>query len=80
LYTENSSPSPVLGKDAFGAIAKQGSKHIGLQVENVTQAAEELKSKGVRVLHDVTRVEEAGVTNFWILDNEGNHIELAQPI
>jgi predicted enzyme related to lactoylglutathione lyase len=80
LYTKNSSPSPDLGKDAFGAIANQGSKHIGLQVENVTQAAEELKSKGVHVLHDVTRVEEAGVTNFWILDNEGNHIELVQPI
>ncbi len=80
LYTQNSSPSPDVGKDAFGAIANQGSKHIGLQVENVTEAAAELKLKGVRVLHDVTRVEKAGVTNFWILDNEGNHIELAQPI
>lgn len=80
LCTENPSPNPDLGKDAFGAIANQGSKHIGLQVDNVTEAAAVLKSKGVHVLHDLTRVEQAGVTNFWILDNEGNHIELAEPI
>lgn len=80
LYAENSSPSPDLGKDAFGAIANQGSKHIGLQVVSVTEAASQLKAKGVIVLHNVTRVEPAGVTNFWILDNEGNHIELAEPI
>jgi hypothetical protein len=51
-----------------------------LQVKNVTQTAARIKSKGVQKLHEVTRVEKAGVTNFWILVNEGNHIELAQPI
>jgi methylmalonyl-CoA/ethylmalonyl-CoA epimerase len=35
LYTQDSAPSPDAGKDAFGAIANQGSKHIGMQVENV---------------------------------------------
>jgi hypothetical protein len=53
---------------------------MGLQVENVTQAATDLKSKGVRVLHDVNRVEKAGVTNFWLLDNEDTPIELAESI
>lgn len=80
LHAENSKPSPDTGKDAFEVIANQGSKHIGMQVENVTKASVLLKSKGVKVLHDVTRVESAGVTNFWILDNEGNHIELVEPI
>jgi methylmalonyl-CoA/ethylmalonyl-CoA epimerase len=80
LHTHNSAPSPDAGKDAFGAIANQGSKHLGLQVENVREASVLLIAKGVRVLHEVTRVEPAGVTNFWILDNEGNHIELVEPI
>jgi methylmalonyl-CoA/ethylmalonyl-CoA epimerase len=80
LYTEGSAPGPDLGKDAFGAIANRGAKHIGMQVENVREAAALLVAKGVTVLHDVTRVEKAGVTNFWLLDPDGNHIELVQPI
>lgn len=80
LHSEKSQPNKDIGKDAFGAISNRGSKHIGLQVDNIYQIADILKARGVTVLHDVTRVEMAGVTNFWILDNEGNQIELTEPI
>ena len=80
LRTEGSATSPDLGQDAFGAIATQGAKHVGLQVENIEETAEELRSKGVQFLHEITTVEPAGVRNFWILDNAGNQIEINQPL
>jgi catechol 2,3-dioxygenase-like lactoylglutathione lyase family enzyme len=80
LYTEGSASSPDIGRDAFGAIATQGAKHIGLQVENIDEVADELKCKGVYILQDVMTVEPAGVRNFWILDNAGNQIEINQPL
>jgi catechol 2,3-dioxygenase-like lactoylglutathione lyase family enzyme len=80
LHSTKSQQSADVGKDAFGAIENRGSKHIGLQVDNIQEVADKLKAKRVAVLHDVTTVEMAGVTNFWILDNEGNQIELAEPI
>jgi catechol 2,3-dioxygenase-like lactoylglutathione lyase family enzyme len=80
LHSKTQETSPDLNKDAFGAINTLGSKHVGLQVDNIHQVSEELKSKGVKILHEVTRVELAGVTNLWILDNEGNQIEIVEPI
>jgi catechol 2,3-dioxygenase-like lactoylglutathione lyase family enzyme len=80
LHTKNSAPNPDLNKDAFGAIATQGAKHIGLQVEDIEQAAQALKGKGATFLHELTTVEPAGVKNFWILDNAGNHLEINQPL
>ncbi len=80
LYTKGSLTSPDVGRDAFSAIATQGAKHIGLQVEDIEKAVEELKDKGVKILHELTTVEPAGVRNFWILDNAGNQIEINQPL
>ncbi len=80
LHSKESQPSADLGKDAFGAITNLGSKHIGFQVDNIRQTADLLKDKGIKFLHDVTEVKMAGVTNFWILDNEGNQIEIAEPL
>lgn len=80
LHTPNSTSSPDVGKNAFEAIANRGSKHIGLQVQNISEVASYLKSKGVRVIHEIAEVQKAGVTNFWILDNEGNQIEIAEPL
>jgi catechol 2,3-dioxygenase-like lactoylglutathione lyase family enzyme len=80
LHAVQSQAGPDLGADAFGAIKNRGSKHLGLLVADISEAARLLKAQGVVVLHDVTRVEIAGVTNFWILDPEGNQIELVQPL
>jgi catechol 2,3-dioxygenase-like lactoylglutathione lyase family enzyme len=80
LHDVKSIPGPDGGKDAFGAIATRGSKHLGFTVDDVAKVAQHMKAQGVPVLHDVTRVDIAGVTNFWILDPEGNHIEFVQPL
>ncbi len=80
LHSTNQKTSPDLGTDAFGAINMLGSKHIGLQVDNIRKVSDHLKSKGVKFLHELTKVEIAGVTNLWILDNEGNQIEIVEPI
>lgn len=64
------------GLNAFEAIGLQGAKHIGLLVENVDEAYVGLKARGVTILHEPVTVEPAGVRNFWILDNEGHHIEI----
>ena len=80
LHTPDAASSPDEGKDAFTAIATRGSKHIGLRVADISEAVAYLKSKGVTVLHEMTVVEKAGVTNAWILDNEGNQIELDEPL
>lgn len=80
LHAEGSRPGPDLGTDAFAAINNRGAKHIGLQVDDINKAAEFLTSKGVKFLHEPTRVEMAGVTNLWIVDNEGAQIEIAEPI
>lgn len=73
-----SKPSPDEGQDAFGALYTRGAKHIGLLVDDIGAVAEELKAKGVEVVHEVTTVELAGVRNFWIRDNSGNLLELNQ--
>ena len=75
LWTEGSTENPDQGLDAFGAISHQGAKHIGILVEDVDAACEELRSHGVTILHEPVSVEPAGVRNFWVLDNEGHHIE-----
>ena len=80
LCAEGAATSPDLGRDAFGAIATQGAKHIGLQVENIDEAIKELRTKEVKILHEVTTVGLAGVRNFWILDNAGNQIEINQAL
>ncbi len=80
LHSTNQKTSPDLGADAFGAINTLGSKHIGLQVDNIQKTSDDLKLKGVKFLHELTKVEIAGVTNLWILDNEGNQIEIVEPI
>ena len=80
LYTPDSTPSPDLGLDAFGAIAHQGAKHIGLQVESLEAALAALQSQDVTVLHPIATVEPAGVRNFWVLDLAGNQIEIVQPL
>ena len=80
LCAEGAATSPDLGRDAFGAIATQGAKHIGLQVENIDEVVKEIRTKAVRILHELTTVEPAGVRNFWILDNAGNQIEINQAL
>lgn len=80
LHSVNQNSSPDLQKDAFGAINTLGSKHIGLQVDDIQKVSADLKSKGVKFLHELTKVEMAGVTNLWILDNEGNQIEIVEPL
>lgn len=76
LWQAGSKKGPDYSLDAFSAIGTQGAKHIGLLVENVDAAYQNLKSQGVTILHEPTTVEPAGVRNFWILDNEGHHIEI----
>jgi len=78
IEQEGSVESPDKGKDAFGALYTQGAKHIGLLVDDLDAVAHELKAKGAEVVHDVTTVPPAGVKNFWIRDNSGNHIEFNQ--
>jgi len=73
-----SESGPDEGKDAFGALYTRGAKHIGLLVDDIEAVVEELKAKGADVVHEVTAVEPAGVRNFWIRDNSGNHIEFNQ--
>lgn len=80
LHSTQQQQSPDIDKDAFEAINTLGSKHIGLQVENIEQVAELLKSQGIKFLHELATVEKAGVKNLWILDNEGNQIEIAEPL
>lgn len=80
LHSIKQNLSPDLQKDAFGAINTLGSKHISLQVDNIHKVSADLKSKGVKFLHELTKVEMAGVTNLWILDNEGNQIEIVEPL
>jgi methylmalonyl-CoA/ethylmalonyl-CoA epimerase len=80
LHSTIQSASPDRLKDAFGAINTLGSKHIGLQVTDIQKVSNDLKAKGVKFLHELTRVEPAGVTNLWILDNEGNQIEIVEPL
>jgi catechol 2,3-dioxygenase-like lactoylglutathione lyase family enzyme len=80
LHSTKQEDSPDKSKDAFGAINTLGSKHIGLQVTDIQKVSDDLKAKGVKFLHELTRVELAGVTNLWILDNEGNQIEIVEPI
>ncbi|HEX8393917.1 MAG TPA: VOC family protein [Longimicrobium sp.] len=71
-------PSPDVGQDAFGALRTRGAKHIGLLVDDIDAASDELRAKGVEFVHDVTTVQPAGVRNFWIRDNSGNLIEVNQ--
>ena len=80
LCQEGSENSPDLGQDAFTAIKTQGAKHIGLQVDNIKEVSAALKNKGVTFIQEITVVEPAGVSNFWILDNAGNQIEINQPL
>jgi catechol 2,3-dioxygenase-like lactoylglutathione lyase family enzyme len=80
LHSTIQKTSPDLNMDAFGAINTLGSKHIGLQVDDINKVNSDLKNKGVKFLHELTKVEIAGVTNLWILDNEGNQIEIVEPL
>ncbi len=78
IQQTGSVPSPDLRQDAFGALRTQGAKHVGLLADDADAALEELRAKGVEVVHEVTVVEPAGVRNFWIRDNSGNLIEFNQ--
>lgn len=80
LCQAGSKKGPDDGRDAFGAISTQGAKHIGLTVENVDATYAALKTQGITILHEPLTVEMAGVRNFWILDNEGHHIEFNEPL
>jgi len=80
LWQVGSHSSPDTGKDAFGAIATQGAKHIGLLVDNLDEVYQELKGHGATILHEPVTVEKAGVRNFWILDNSGNQLEINEQL
>jgi len=80
LEQEGSVPSPDIGRDAFTSLYTQGSKHVGFHVADLDAVAAALQQRGVTVVHPVTVVEPAGVRNFWIRDNAGNLIEIAQPL
>jgi catechol 2,3-dioxygenase-like lactoylglutathione lyase family enzyme len=80
LHSTNQKISPDFETNAFGAINTLGSKHIGLQVDDIQKVSIDLEAKRVKFLHELTKVEIAGVTNLWILDNEGNQIEIVEPI
>ncbi len=75
---DGSAAGPDIGQDPFGALLVQGSKHVGLLVDDVDATAEELKRRGVELVVEPTVVEPAGVKNCWIRDPAGTLIEFDQ--
>ncbi|WP_425145766.1 VOC family protein [Deinococcus sp.] len=78
IEQEGSGQSPDLEKGVFEALKTQGVKHVGLLVADIDSAFLELNVKGAEIASVITRVEPAGVKNFWIKDNSGNLIEINQ--
>ena len=69
---------PDVDRDAFAALLTQGAKHIGFLVADVDATAQELKRRGITLVHEPTTVPPAGVRNCWIRDNTGTLIEFVQ--
>jgi len=59
-----SQPSADVGRDAFEALMIQGSKHIGMQIENLEAFAAALTQKGVTIVHPIMPVAFAPLRNF----------------
>ena len=78
IEQDGSLQGPDAGQGVFEALKTQGIKHVGLLVDDIGAALEELRRKGVEIALDITTVEPAGVKNFWIRDNSGHLIEINQ--
>ncbi len=78
MSRSGSTIGPDVDRDAFDALLTQGAKHIGFLVQDVDATAEELKRRGIELVHEPTAVPPAGVRNCWIRDNTGTLIEFVE--
>lgn len=54
--------------------------HICFEVDDIEQAAEELRRRGVEFAQEPKRIEPARVKNLWIRDHEGHLIEFLETV
>lgn len=69
-------PLPEYRRDPNADLAVHGLAHFGLQVDNLKEALEELKAKGVEVAMEP--IDTPGVAFVFIRDNSGNAFELIE--
>jgi lactoylglutathione lyase len=57
-----------------------GAEHLCFEVEDIEQAAAEVRKRGITLLQEPTMIEASGEKNCWISDLEGNMIEFIEEI
>ena len=57
-----------------------GAKHLCFEVDDIEQAAEEMRRRGVAFVQEPRVVPESNEKNCWIADNEGNLIEFIEEL
>lgn len=69
---------PSEGARPGGGVLDPGVKHVCFEVDDIVNAAEEARSRGIRIVQEPKVIEESREKNCWIVDVEGNMIEFIE--